>query len=92
MTGAAGLPGCHDVGEGRGGVGGGGGPPEKRSHHHDESSRPSIARRFSREQTSQKYWRMPFSTEQVQVTGREPPAGVPQRAHTRGRGSVVEPP
>lgn len=66
--------------------------PGKRSHHQAESNRPSIARRFSREQMSQKYWRIPFSTEQVQVVGWEPPAGAPQRAHTRARGSVVEPP
>ncbi|KMS82384.1 hypothetical protein ACZ91_58975, partial [Streptomyces regensis] len=60
--------------------------------HQAESSRPSIARRFSREQASQKYWRTPFSTEQVQVAGGGPSAGVPQRAHTRRRRSAVEPP
>ncbi len=38
-------------------------------------------RRWSRAQVSQKYSRVPFSTEQVQVTGR-PPAVVPQREHT----------
>ncbi|GAA3152948.1 hypothetical protein GCM10017687_83400 [Streptomyces echinatus] len=68
------------------------GPRLRLRHHQAESSRPSIARRFSREQASQKYCRAPFSTEQVHVTGREPPAGVPQRAHTRQRRSEVEPP
>ncbi len=51
-----------------------------------------MARRFSLEQTSQKYWRMLFSTEQVQVAGWKSPAWAPQRAHTKGRGSRVEPP
>ncbi|CAL9457219.1 hypothetical protein SUDANB105_02556 [Streptomyces sp. enrichment culture] len=60
-------------------------------YHQAESSRPSIALRFRREQVSQKYWRTPFSTEQVHV-GCGPFAGVPQRAHTRGPGSLAEPP
>jgi hypothetical protein len=51
-----------------------------------------MALRFSREQTSQKYCRTPFSTEQVQVAGWEPSALVPQRAQARVRCSVVEPP
>lgn len=59
-------------------------------YHQAESKRPSIALRFSLEQVSQKYWRTPFSTEQIQV-GRGPSAVVPQRAHTRGWGSVAEP-
>ncbi|AOR32199.1 hypothetical protein BFF78_15010 [Streptomyces fodineus] len=74
-----------------GGRGGGRGPREA-AHHQDESSRPSIALRFSLEQESQKYWRTPFSTEQVQVAGGGPSAGVPQRAHTSTRRSGVEPP
>lgn len=69
-------------GAGWGGEGGGEGPLEKPLHHQAESSRPSIARRFSREHASQKYWRVPFSTEQVQVAGWESPAEMPQRAHT----------
>ncbi|MBP2049112.1 hypothetical protein J2Z21_002043 [Streptomyces griseochromogenes] len=45
-----------EVCEGRGGEGeGGGGPSENRSHHQAESNRPSIALRFCREHTSQKY-------------------------------------
>lgn len=42
-----------------------------------------MALMFSRAQASQKYWRAPFSTEQVQVTGSSS-AVVPQRAQTKG--------
>ena len=37
------------------------------------------------------YWRVPFSTEKVQVSGGSC-AVAPQRAHAMGRGSAVEPP
>jgi hypothetical protein len=50
-----------------------------------------MALRFLREQLSQKYWRTPFSTEQVQV-GWGPSAVVPQRAHTTRPRFVGEPP
>ncbi|MBX7547643.1 hypothetical protein K1Y78_06290, partial [Streptomyces sp. tea 10] len=66
--------------------------PKGEAHHQEESSRPSIALRFSREQASQKYRRVPLSTEQVQVAGGGPSAGAPQRAHTSTRCSGVEPP
>jgi len=49
-----------------------------------------MARRFSREQVSQKWIRAPFSTEQVQV-GRGSSLRAPQRAHTIGAGSASEP-
>ncbi len=42
-----------------------------------------MARRLSREQSSQKYTRRPSSTEQVQVSGRVS-AVLPQRAQVRG--------
>lgn len=40
-----------------------------------------MALMLARAQSSQKYWRLPFSTEQVQV-GRAPSAVAPQREHT----------
>lgn len=43
------------AGVGRGGGRGGGKPPEWWPYHQAESSRPSMALRFSRAQLSQKY-------------------------------------
>lgn len=42
-----------------------------------------MALMLARAQSSQKYWRVPFSTEQVQVTGSSG-AVLPQRAQTTG--------
>jgi hypothetical protein len=50
-------------------------------HHHSLSSLLSIARRWVREQVSQKARRRPFSTEVVQVRVSPTGAWVPQKAH-----------
>lgn len=60
------------------------------SYHQAESRRPSILRRCLRAQASQKCTRRPFSTEQIQVSGR-PSAVAPQRPHAvREGGDGVE--
>lgn len=56
--------------------------PGPACHHQSESSRLSIALMWARAHASQKYWRVPFSTEQSQVGGGPSLSAVAsQRAH-----------
>lgn len=58
-------------------------------HHQAESSRPSIALMWVRAHSSQKYCRLPFSTEQIQVGGAvSPSAEVPHRAQVTTAASL----